>query len=187
PQTREQLAGEAALSDYLEGETLFRAGDMDAETLYLLEGEIAGHYADGKVKNIVAGSLQGRYPIGDSTPRRFTALVASSFARGSRLDMRYTEQATARDQVARSENFRHFDPGRDGNRWGFRLLQSRAFHEMPTGSIERMFQRFEEVDAKSGEVIVREGDAADFFYVIKDGAASVSKHLDAAESESIVA
>lgn len=187
PQTREQLAGEAALSDYLEGETLFRAGDMDAETLYLLEGEIAGHYADGKVKNIVAGSLQGRYPIGDSTPRRFTALVASPFARVARLDRRYTEKVIAWDQLSRSENFRHFDPSQDGNRWVFRLLQSRAFHKMPTGSIERMFQRFEEVDAKSGEVIVREGDAADFFYVIKDGAASVSKHLDAAESESIVA
>lgn len=188
PQTREQLASEAALADYLEGETLFRAGDMDTETLYLLEGEVAGHYVDGKVKNVVAGSLQGRYPLGDSQPRRFTAVVVSSHARIARLDRRYMEKVIAWDQLSRNENFRHFDPSQDGNRWVFRLLQSRAFHKMPTGNIERMFQRFEEIDVKAGDVIVTEGDAADYFYVIKDGAASVSKHLDkTSEAESIVA
>jgi CRP-like cAMP-binding protein len=181
-ETRDQLASEAAEAEYVRGEVLFRYGDIDSDTLYLLDGEIAGEYPDGKVKNLSATSLQGRYPVGDSQPRRFTATIVSDSARVVRMDRRYTEKVIAWDQLSKAENFKHFDATVDGNRWVFRLLQSRAFHKMPTGSIERMFQRFEEIPVRAGEVVIREGDAADYFYVIKDGAASVSKFLDGVES-----
>ncbi len=182
PETREQLAGEAAFSDYLRGEVLFRAGDMDEDTLYLLDGEVSADYPDGKTRQFAARSLQGRYSLGDSQPRRFTATVTSLRARVARFDRRYLEKVIAWDQIARTAST---GEGPDGDRWVFRLLQSRAFRKMPTGNIERMFQGFEEINARAGEVIVREGDAGDYFYVIKDGAASVLKHLD--ESESVVA
>jgi CRP-like cAMP-binding protein len=181
-ETRDQLASEASSADYVQGEVLFRYGDLDDDTLYLLEGEISGEYPDGKVKNVSASALQGRYPLGDSQPRRFTATVVSERARVVRMDRRYTEKVIAWDQLSRAENFKHFDASQDGNRWVFRLLQSRAFHKMPTGNIERMFQRFEEVAVRAGETVIREGDAADYFYVIKDGACSVSKYLDGVES-----
>lgn len=183
PETREQLASEAAFSDYTRGEVLFRNGDLDDDTLYLLEGDVEASYPDGKTREFVARSLQGRYPLGDAQPRRFTATVTSARARVARLDRRYMEKVIAWDQIAR--NATAGDGTADSNRWVFRLLQSRAFHKLPTGNIERMFQGFEEVTARAGEVIVREGDAADYFYVIKEGAASVLKHLD--DTESIVA
>lgn len=183
PETREQLASEAAFSDYVRGEVLFRTGDLDDDTLYLLDGEVEASYPDGKTRQFAARSLQGRYPLGDAQPRRFTATVTSSRARVARLDRRYMEKVIAWDQIAR--NATTGDSGADSNRWVFRLLQSRAFHKLPTGNIERMFQGFEEIPARAGEVIVREGDAADYFYVIKEGAASVLKHLD--DTESIVA
>src|SRR5690606_33255052 len=66
PETLAQLASEAALAEYARGETLFRAGDLDSDTVYLLEGEVSGEYPDGRVKKVSSGSLQGRYPIGDS-------------------------------------------------------------------------------------------------------------------------
>lgn len=181
-ETRDQLASEANNTDYVRDEVLFRNGDIDTDTLYLLEGEISGEYPDGKVKNVSAAALQGRYPIGDSQPRRFTATVVSESARIVRMDRRYTEKVIAWDQLSQAENFKHFDATPDGNRWVFRLLQSRAFHKMPTGNIERMFQRFEDVPVKAGEVVIRQGDVADYFYVIKGGACSVSKVLDGAEA-----
>jgi CRP-like cAMP-binding protein len=181
-ETRDQLASEATNAEYGRGEILFRNGDVDSDTLYLLEGEIAGEYPDGKVKNVAASALQGRYPLGDSQPRRFTATVVSERARIVRMDRRYTEKVIAWDQLSRADSFKHLDTSSDGNRWVFRLLQSRAFHKMPTGNIERMFQRFEEVPVKAGDVVIREGDVADYFYVIKEGAASVAKFLDGVES-----
>ncbi|HRQ36063.1 MAG: cyclic nucleotide-binding domain-containing protein [Chiayiivirga sp.] len=183
PETRDQLAGEAAFSDYARGEVLFRAGDMDDDTLYLLDGAVSAEYPDGKTRQFEAGALQGRYSLGDSQPRRFTATVSSPSARIARFDRRYLEKVIAWDQIARTAS--EADGGADANRWVFRLLQSRAFRKMPTGNIERMFQGFEEIAVRADDVIVREGDPGDYFYVIKEGAASVLKHLD--DSESVVA
>jgi len=108
--------------------------------------------------------------------------VISPTATLIKLDRRYMEKVQTWDQLSRAENFRHFDPSPDANRWVFRLLQSRALHKLPTGNIERMFQRFEEVDVKAGDVIIREGEEADYYYAIKDGSASVSKSLDTGNS-----
>ncbi len=182
PETREQLADDAAVIEYGQGEVLFRAGDIDSDTLYLLSGVVTGGYPDGRSKEFSASSIQGRYAIGDSQPRRFTATVTSADARVLRMDRRYTEKVIAWDQLSRSENFRHVDPTPEGNRWVFRLLHSRAFHKLPTGNIERMFQSFEEVEVAAGDVVIREGDVGDYFYVIKEGAASVSKQLDGVDT-----
>lgn len=183
PDTLAQLAAEAVLIEYAKDEVLFREGEADDQTLYLLQGEVSGAYPDGRIKNVSAQSLQGRYALGDSQPRRFTAsVVSSSGARVVRFERRFLEKIITWDQLTRSENFNHFDPSPEGNRWVFRLLQSRAFHKLPTGNIERMFRRFEEVHVKAGDTIVREGQEADYFYVIKEGAAQVSKYLDGAEA-----
>lgn len=182
PETREQLASEAVVAEYEQGEELFRTGDLDSDTIYLLSGAVKAQYPDGRTKEYATGLLQGRYAIGDSQPRRFTAVVSSPTARVLRLDRRYSEKVIAWDQLSRSENFKHFDGSPEGNRWVFRLLQSRAFHKLPTGNIERMFQAFEEVPVRAGEVVIREGDQPDFFYVIKEGATSVSKYLDGTDT-----
>lgn len=178
PENLEQLAREAELAELARGTVLFRAGDTDAHTLFLLHGRVRGDYPDGKTKESDASTLQGRYALGDLQPRRFTATVVSPTATVVKLDRRYLEKIQTWDQLSRAENFRHFDPAPEANRWVFRLLQSRALHKLPTGNIERMFQRFEEIAVKSGDVILREGEEADYFYVIKEGAASVAKSLE---------
>jgi len=182
-ETLAQLAAEAVMVEYTKGEVVFREGDADDQTFYLLRGEISGTYADGRVKNVAATSLQGRYAIGDSQPRRFTATVVSpAGASVVRFERRFLEKIITWDQLTRGENFQHFDPAPDGNQWVFKLLQSRAFHKLPTGNIERMFRRFEEVHVNAGDVIVREGQEADYFYVIKEGSCQVSKFLDGTEA-----
>lgn len=174
----EQLVREAVADEVGRGTVLFRAGDTDEHTFFLRAGRVRGVYPDGRKKDIEATALQGRYAIGDLQPRRFTATVTSLSAVVIRIDRHFLEKVQTWDQLSRSENFRYNDPSPDANRWVFRLLQSRALQRLPTGNIERMFKRFEEIEVKAGAVIVREGEAADYYYVIKDGAASVTKSLD---------
>lgn len=173
----EQLAREAVVEEVGRGSVLFEAGATDEQTIFLRSGRVRGVYPDGRKKDIDASTLQGRYAIGDLQPRRFTATVTSLTAAIVRVDRRYLEMVQTWDQLSHAENFRYYDPSPDANRWVFRLLQSRALQKLPTGSIERMFQRFEEIAVKSGDVIIREGEPADYFYVIKDGAVSVTKSL----------
>ncbi len=176
PENLEQLAREG-IAEYIgEGVVLFNAGDVDEYTLFMSQGCVHGVYPDGKTKDIDASTLQGRYPLGDLQPRRFTATVSSRSASIIKIDRRYMEKIQTWDQLSRAENFRYYDTSPDANRWVFRLLQSRSMLKLPTGNIERMFQRFEEIEVKAETVVIREGETGDYFYVIKDGAASVSKN-----------
>jgi len=184
PEHLEELSKEGELVELHAGSELFAANDNDEQTYYLLSGEVRGEYPDGRIKSTTAGgdSLQGRYPIGDLQPRRFTASVVSPLARLVRFDRRFLEKVIAWDQVVRASNLKHFEAGQDGNRWVFRLLQSRALRRLPIGNIERLFTQFEEIKAKNEQVILREGDVGDYFYVIKDGAAAVSQQLSGTPS-----
>jgi CRP-like cAMP-binding protein len=185
PEHLEALSKEAVSEECGRGQVLFQAGDTDDDTIYLLSGEVRGDYPDGRVKTIQSDALQSRYPLGDLQPRKFTATVISLTATIVRLDRRFTEKVIAWDQLSKSETFKNYEPISDSNRWVFRLLQSKAIRKLPTGNIERMFTRFEEMPVDEGQTIIREGDDGDFFYVIKDGAASVSQSLE--QGDSVVA
>lgn len=176
PEHLEALAREAELSVHARGEVLFKAGDSDERSLYLLSGEVRGDYPDGRSKTITGGSLQGRYPLGDLQPRRFSCVVCSDGdAEVLSFDRRFLEKVLTFDQLVRSGRF-HTDPGDpDASRWAFRLLQSKALRKVPAGSLERLFTRFESISVKDGQTVIREGDDGDYFYVIKEGAAAVSQ------------
>lgn len=179
-ETREQLGRDAVVSQCSRHDYVFEAGSVDEDTVYLLEGELQCEYPDGRKVAHVATAQHGRYPLNDAIPRRFAAKVTSSKAKVLRLDRRFLEKIITWDQVSRSESYKHFDSSPGANSWVFRLLNSHAFLKLPTGNIEKMFQRFEEIKALPGEIIMREGDAPDYFYVIREGTASVSKYLDGA-------
>ena len=177
-----QLAKEAEQIEVGKNQVLFRAGDTDDHTIYVVAGIVRGDYPDGKVKTTDGSSLQGRYPLGDLQPRRFTATVESLTATVIRLDRRYAEKIMIFDQLSKTDAFKHYGTDPAGNRWVFRLLQNRALHKMPTGAVERLFQRLEEVIAIKDQVIVREGDEADYYYVLKEGSAQVSKMTEGGEA-----
>lgn len=179
-ETREQLGRDAIISTYSRHDYVFEAGSEDDDTVYLLEGELLCEYPDGRKVAHVATAQHGRYPLNDAIPRRFAAKVTSGKAKTLRLDRRFLEKVITWDQVSRTETYQHFDASPGANSWVFRLLNSHAFLKLPTGNIEKMFQRFEEIKALPGEIIMREGDAPDYFYVIREGTASVSKYLDGA-------
>jgi len=179
-ETRDQLAREALVSEYDRGENVFEAGDLDDDTVYLLEGELRCNYPDGRSVAHIATAPHGRYSLNDAVPRRFTAKVVSGKAKVMRLDRRYLEKLITWDQLSRDSNYRHFGSSPGGNNWVFRLLRAPAFARLPTGNIEKMFQMFQPVTVKPSEIVMREGDTADYFYVVREGTASISKYLDGA-------
>src|SRR5438552_380000 len=132
PENLEQVAKEAEVEEVGKKTVLFKAGDTDEYTMYVLTGQVRAEYPDGKIKNVDAASLQGRYALGDLQPRRFTAVVDSLGATVAKIDRRFMEKILTWDQLSRSENFKHYDGDPNGNRWVFRLLQNRALHKMPT-------------------------------------------------------
>ncbi|NOT65229.1 MAG: cyclic nucleotide-binding domain-containing protein [Methylotenera sp.] len=58
-------------------------------------------------------------------------------------------------------------------------LQKGVFSQLPTANVEEMFKRMTSVPVKAGQVMVKQGSAGDYYYLIQSGAAVVSRVVDA--------
>src|SRR3546814_125144 len=56
-----------------------------------------------------------------------------------------------------------------------RLLQMRSFQMVPPANLQAMFMRLQKFDAEPGQVIVKQGEPGDFFYVIVSGRCIVTR------------
>jgi hypothetical protein len=55
--------------------------------------------------------------------------------------------------------------------WMTTLLQTKAFHRIPAANIQAIFMRMQQVNYKAGDVVIKQGDEGDYFYVITAAAA----------------
>ena len=61
--------------------------------------------------------------------------------------------------------------------WMMRLLQIPAFQLIPPVQLQAMFMRMQTVTAQPGQVIVRQGEPGDYFYVITQGRCVVTREV----------
>ncbi|MEM1092538.1 MAG: cyclic nucleotide-binding domain-containing protein [Pseudomonadota bacterium] len=175
------LAQHGEVRDYTRDETLFREGDNDGESLFLLSGSVSCRYPDGRERELHADSDRTRYAIGDFQPRRFTAIVSGVGARAVVFDRNFLEKVVTWDQISRSSQFTLPDGTAESARWVFKMLNSQALLRLPAGNIERMFERFELITVMPDRLVIKEGDDGDFFYVIKSGDFQVIKQIEGRE------
>ena len=55
------------------------------------------------------------------------------------------------------------------------LLQTKAFHRIPPQNIQAIFMRMQRVPFRTGEVVIKQGDEGDYFYVIVSGKCLVTR------------
>jgi len=61
----------------------------------------------------------------------------------------------------------------DAQDWMTALLQSKAFLRIPPGNIAQIFASMEPVSIEAGQIILKQGEPGDFYYVITEGRAQV--------------
>src|SRR5690606_26744720 len=67
-----------------------------------------------------------------------------------------------------------FDGG-GGDDWMTTLLQTKAFHRIPPANIQAIFMRMQRFSCRAGDVVIKQGDEGDFFYVIVSGKCIVTR------------
>ena len=55
------------------------------------------------------------------------------------------------------------------------LLSTKAFHRIPPANIQAIFMRLQRVPYRAGDVVIKQGDEGDFFYVIVNGKCVVTR------------
>ena len=171
----QELAGKSFVEDVAAGRTLFKQGDTDKKTIYLIEGEATLTTDSGESNTVTAGTEAGKHPLANFQPRRHTA-VAKSVCKIARVDSDLLDILMTWDQMSGIEvDEIQAEDEDEGGDWMTRILQSKAFLQVPPGNIQAMFMRIQEVAAKAGDVIIKQGDDGDYYYVIKSGECKVTR------------
>jgi CRP-like cAMP-binding protein len=172
------LARKTVMRELSTGRMLFKEGDTDKRTFYLLSGVLELLHEGRSVLVIRGGSPEARNPIAPGLPRRYGARVVSDridfvAIDSDTLDMMLTWDQTGSYEVNELRGVGEEGPSSDD--WMTNLLQTKAFHKIPPANIQAIFMRMQRVDYKPGEVVIKQGDEGDYFYVIVKGRCAVTR------------
>jgi len=173
----QELAGKAEVEELGAGKAIFKQGDVDRKTVYLLEGEVELVTAAGEKSQLKSGTDIARHPMANHQPRKHTA-VTKSPCKITRIDSDLLDILLTWDQLSGIEvdeiATEEEETGDDGD-WMTRILQSKAFLKVPPANIQAIFMRMEELPVKAGDTIIKQGDDGDYYYIIKNGKCKVTR------------
>ena len=178
PENLQTLARKTMLRELAAGRVLFKEGDSDKRTYYLVSGVLELMRDERSVTVLRGGSPESRNPIAPFTPRRYTARAVSERVEfiaidSDMLDMMLTWDQTGSYEVGELSSANDQAPASDD--WMTTLLQTKAFHRIPPANIQAIFMRMQRLEAKTGDVIIKQGDDGDYFYVIVKGKCLVTR------------
>ena len=169
------LARKVQIREMSPGQLLFKEGDTDKRTLYVISG-ILELVDQGKVVGTVEGASElARNPIAPVYPRRVTARARDRVQfisiDADLLDVMLTWDQTGTYEV--SELAGKSDQTNED--WMTMLLQTKAFHKIPPANIQAIFMRMQQINYRTGDVILKQGAEGDYFYVLIRGSGLVTR------------
>jgi CRP-like cAMP-binding protein len=169
------LSRKVQVREMAPGQVLFKEGDTEKRTLYVLSGTLE-LVDQGKVIGAVkGGSEMARNPIAPVFPRRVSARARDRVKfisiDSDLLDVMLTWDQTGIYEV--SELAGKSDQTNED--WMTMLLQTKAFHKIPPANIQAIFMRMQQINYRSGDVILKQGAEGDYFYVLIRGSALVNR------------
>ncbi len=169
------LARKVQLRELSPGQVLFKEGDTEKRTFYVATG-ILELLDQGKVVGSVEGGTDmARNPIAPVFPRRVSARARDRVQfisiDSDLLDVMLTWDQTGTYEVSELQG--KSDVG--GDDWMTMLLQTKAFHKIPPANIQAIFMRMQQINYRSGDVILKQGTEGDYFYVLTRGSANVTR------------
>ncbi len=157
------------------GKTLLREGDTDKRTYYLVSGTLELTDRSNSVRLMRADSADSSNPITPLLPRRYT-VKAVDHVQYLSVDTELLDVMLTWDQTGSYEvSELHDDEHGESDDWMTTLLQTRAFHRIPPANIQAIFMRMQKVNYSAGDVIIKQGDEGDYFYVITRGQCTVMR------------
>ena len=157
------------------GRALFKEGDTDKRTVWVVAGMVEIKEAERTIAIIRGGTPEARTALSPQLPRQVTARAVDEVSYLSidseLLDVVITWDQTGTYEVAELQSLE----GASGDDWMTTLLSTKAFHRIPPANIQAIFMRLQRVPYRAGDVVIKQGDEGDFFYVIVSGKCVVTR------------
>lgn len=180
--------------DVPKGSMLFKRGRAIVSRYFLVEGKVDLIDASYKSHLVKGGTIQAKTMLNPESPTRCSGIVKSPSAIVFSIEAETLDRITAWSESAEAafeaemSDKQIFDPSATGqfdvvaveeelsNDWMSALLKSPLFSRVPLTHVQDLFSKFEEKFADKGEVIIKEGQKGDFFYVMSKGSARIQNH-----------
>jgi CRP-like cAMP-binding protein len=169
------LARKVQIREMSPGQLLFKEGDTEKRTLYIISGILELVDQAKVVGTVEGGSEKARNPIAPVYPRRVTARAKDRVQfisiDSDLLDVMLTWDQTGTYEVSELAG----KSDQTGQDWMTMLLQTKAFHKIPPANIQAIFMRMQQINYRTGDVILKQGSEGDYFYVLIRGSALVTR------------
>jgi len=183
---QKELAGICSLEFHDIGSDPLRGVNPDWQFVYLLRGELRAWLPGGCSRLIVGGCDEANWPLGQKMafPESSKAMTPVYVMRidSDLLDIMMTwdqlSTAAALPQEAKPKEraWRNlaglFEMG---------SLFGGALSRLSPEHVRELVQRFERIKVKRNQVVLREGDEGDYYYVIETGRCEVTRRVSGAE------
>ncbi|WP_020167866.1 MULTISPECIES: rhodanese-like domain-containing protein [Methylotenera] len=169
---------------------------MNASTqaLYLLKGDLGIRYENGNKLILRAGTDAAKHPL-DTERLKIKDTIALTPIDIVRIDLDLLDIMMTWDQLsgyppaqAKSK------PNTTQNNWQLDAASFHAFkvhngvfNRLPPANIEAMFKRMTAVDVVAGQTIITQGQDGDYYYLIQQGTAEVSRITDISQPPLVLA
>lgn len=171
------LARKTRLREMPEGGILFRRGEEDRHSYFLVRGEVELIDDGVVVRTVVGGTNDARFALAEGRPRRFSARARTPVQYiaidAEALDVLMTWDQTGIYEVEEITTTDADAVG--GDDWMTTLLQTKALHRVPPSHLQALFMRLQRLNLKAGEVLVRQGEPGDYFYIVVAGRCVVTR------------
>ncbi|MDX1443620.1 MAG: cyclic nucleotide-binding domain-containing protein [Gammaproteobacteria bacterium] len=174
PENQAEISSKTELQELGAGRYLFKQGDTDKRTIYILKGEVELRNGDEVVRTVKGGSPESKHPLAPQSPRGVSARAKTDIeyiaVDSDLLDIMLTWDQTGSFEVGELES--EEDGGDD---WMATILQTKAFHKIPPANIQAMFMRMQPVSKSAGDTVIKQGEEGDYFYIITQGKCAVTR------------
>lgn len=169
------LAGKVQIRELSPQQILFKEGDSEKRTVYVVTGTLE-LVDQGQVTELIEGGTDAsRNPVAPVFPRRVTARARDRVQYISidsdLLDVMLTWDQTGTYEVSELQGSSEVG----GDDWMTILLQAKAFHKIPPANIQAIFMRMQQLNYKAGDIVVKQGTEGDYFYVLTRGKCLVTR------------
>jgi len=183
------LASLSVVERYPSGTQLYSNGIPADAVLYLLKGGLEVTQ-DGSKSTIEADSDKALKPF-SSKHFATTAITTSGEVDLIRIEKELIETLTAWGQISAPETEVVMSEEGivtiDRASWLNSMIKSPTFRKLPAANIEALLNKLEPIRVNAGDLIIRQGDQGDYFYMINNGVAMVTINPENDEDSVIMA
>ena len=174
---RDAVLANSEVREYKADSFVYREGDDDDNLYYLLKGTVSLYWRHKPIKQIADGSVAAkrafdrpgtkRHSIRAETDSLIAIIPSETLAQQMREANLLHEASLEVSDIAAEKS----------SNWMIRLLQSALFADLPARNIQRVFSQMERQIVDADEVVIKQGEVGEYFYVIEKGFCEVTRRI----------